>query len=352
MTLDSAAEDELLEYVLQLSLREQGNTESQGKGKGKGKATADTPAKEKERRGREKNILTPKAPLVDVFIGPNGIISRCNACFENTTVNQAPCGCRYCPNCLASIFMQALEDDGSSQPLCCGRVLPMDLAAPILQEIGIYTEAPKSPPAKGKGRAEDRSKTKGKSKRKSRNVVAESSRANTQEKTSVECLICMDSFDADTVIKTPCQHYYCRNCMKRRFLEATRNESLYPPRCCDRDIPITIANVILNAEEQTAFVNKGREYRTKDRIYCSSRQCSAFIHPTQIRNDVGTCGSCRQRTCVFCKGAYHMGDCPKDKSTQEVLKLAQKSGWRRCYSCKVMVELDKGCNHITCGQVS
>ncbi|PVH71728.1 hypothetical protein DL98DRAFT_387736, partial [Cadophora sp. DSE1049] len=33
---------------------------------------------------------------------------------------------------------------------------------------------------------------------------------------------------------------------------------------------------------------------------------------------------------------------------QQVLQAADENGWQRCYSCRRLVELDIGCNHITC----
>ncbi|KAM0273939.1 hypothetical protein ACHAQH_008111 [Verticillium albo-atrum] len=32
----------------------------------------------------------------------------------------------------------------------------------------------------------------------------------------------------------------------------------------------------------------------------------------------------------------------------EVLKMGEKSGWRRCYKCRALVELAQGCTHMTC----
>jgi hypothetical protein len=29
------------------------------------------------------------------------------------------------------------------------------------------------------------------------------------------------------------------------------------------------------------------------------------------------------------------------------LEAAKKAGWQRCYSCRTMIELKEGCNHMT-----
>lgn len=259
-------------------------------------------------------------------------------------MDKASCGCNYCPDCLATIFMQALGEGSFTQPQCCGELLPMDLVAPILKAagFGIHIRTPNV----GSNKANNNAKGK-------RNTGSAFKRdVNATRDSTVNCLICMESFNANNVIKAPCQHPYCKDCMQRLFMEATRNESLYPPKCCDKNIPITVANVVLNTRQQTEFISKGKEFGTKDRVYCSSRQCSAFIPPNRIKGDIGTCSRCIRQTCIHCKERYHMGDCPHDKDIQAVLKTAKEIGWRRCYKCKVLVGLDEGCNHVRCRQVS
>lgn len=328
--------------ALRLSLYEYGNSQGQGLAE-KRKETS------KERVGRENTVLS-KTPTVAIHaaVVSNESVSKCTGCFGKNARSQAPCGCKYCPDCLAGIFIQALEEEEKfTQPECCGQILPMELAAPILQRIGIYPnfldqQGKDRRYAEGVFRVDDQ--VKGKS-------VVGGLKYRAPVETMVDCLICMESMNARDFIKTPCQHNYCHDCMRRLFVESTRNESLYPPKCCDKDIPLTVANTVLNAQQQREFTSKGAEFRTKDRLYCSSQHCSAFIPPRQIYDGIGTCGECRQRTCVFCKGEDHNGDCPKDKDTHAVLKLAQKSGWRKCFNCEYMVMLEDGCNHITCKYV-
>lgn len=264
---------------------------------------------------------------------PDNGESKCIGCFGKGAGSQAPCGCKYCPDCLAGIFILALEAETFYQPQCCGRLLPMEFAAPILQQAGIWIDTNiEDGGGKGKGKS----------------VAMGRGRAEN----TVDCLICMEKFNVNDTIQTPCQHHYCHDCMKRLFIEATKNESLYPPKCCDKDIPLVIANTVLNARQQIEFTNKGIEFRTKDRLYCSSENCSAFIPPTHIYHGAGMCRECQKLTCVSCKMAYHGDGCSKDEEdTQALLKLAQKSGWRKCFRCEYMVAIDEGCNHITCKYV-
>lgn len=52
----------------------------------------------------------------------------------------------------------------------------------------------------------------------------------------------------------------------------------------------------------------------------------------------------------MCKrNAHPMGkDCPEDWELEQVLKIGEKSGWKRCYKCRNLVELTQGCTHMTC----
>jgi len=66
-----------------------------------------------------------------------------------------------------------------------------------------------------------------------------------------------------------------------------QDETLMPPRCCNKEIPIALAQ--LTPKETEDFNAKLVEYTTTDRLYCSQPTCSTFISPELIINKVGTC---------------------------------------------------------------
>ena len=41
-------------------------------------------------------------------------------------------------------------------------------------------------------------------------------------------------------------------------------------------------------------------------------------------------------------------ECPQDYGLDATLEFAEHEGWRRCHSCRAMVELTVGCRHVTC----
>jgi hypothetical protein len=105
--------------------------------------------------------------------------------------------------------------------------------------------------------------------------------------------------------------------------------------------------MFLSASEIEKFHKARIVFSTLDKTYCSNPECAEFILPAQIMADHAYCKICGSETCVHCKQYMHSGDCPEDDDLNAIIQLAQDEGWRRCHSCKAMVELTYGCNHMT-----
>ncbi|RYP65651.1 hypothetical protein DL771_008203 [Monosporascus sp. 5C6A] len=174
------------------------------------------------------------------------------------------------------------------------------------------------------------------------------------------CEACGERKHFAELARAPCRHEYCRECLGRLFQDAMVDESLFPPRCCKQPIPLHQNLVFLDADVARRFQHKAVEFSTPNRTYCHNGRCGAFVPPSRyVRDDGGgrggavataaCCGECGARTCTECKGAAHGGgDCPNDVQLQRVIQLAREQGWQRCQNCWCMVELNMGCNHMTC----
>ncbi|KAK3396904.1 hypothetical protein B0T20DRAFT_357038 [Sordaria brevicollis] len=164
-----------------------------------------------------------------------------------------------------------------------------------------------------------------------------------------ECVICTNSFRFYEVATFPCEHHMCKGCLVELFTRLLTDRTLFPPRCCREPIALDKARFLLGPKLVGRYLAKKLEYETENPTYCFQPTCSQFIPPLVIHNNVGMCVKCHLRTCALCKSQAHVGmDCPQDNSTQDVLEMAEREGWKRCYSCHRMVELGTGCNHITC----
>lgn len=171
------------------------------------------------------------------------------------------------------------------------------------------------------------------------------------------CICCRDDFSSqDDLHILPCGHNYCGDCLRIMINQASTEESKMPPRCCTQPIPGVIIKALLVRDDQQLFLKAVQQFSTpwEARIFCPNPNCNEFV-PPRIKVDPKhpfdvVCRECRTRVCTMCKMRAHpLGqDCPSDLELDQVLRMGEKSGWRRCYKCRTLVELTQGCTHMTC----
>ncbi|KAL4068439.1 hypothetical protein V8B97DRAFT_2058464 [Scleroderma yunnanense] len=182
-------------------------------------------------------------------------------------------------------------------------------------------------------------------------------RPPTPRPTGHVCVICQDPIYGSEV-RAPCSHYYDITCLTDLFESATRDESLYPPRCCRQNIPFAQVQTHLSHELVARFEEKGREFGTINRVYCVQPTCSRFLGPISQGTlfsggpPIYDCPApgCTTRTCAGCRGRYDgwTHTCRQDQGAEQVLNLGQNQGWARCPGCAQLIELNMGCFHMTC----
>lgn len=169
-----------------------------------------------------------------------------------------------------------------------------------------------------------------------------------------ECTSCFDEMPKKKAVSLPCQHKYCGACFSQLVSTAIHSEDTFPPKCCISEIPRRILDAYLSPKEMTEYDEKALEYAVAvgSRYYCGSPDCAKWIDTRKARrlNGALECPHCKFWICTSCRGAQHRAnqDCPQDFALGAALKQAERAGWRRCYSCRTMVELNTGCRHITC----
>ncbi|KAK4226406.1 hypothetical protein QBC38DRAFT_230656 [Podospora fimiseda] len=166
------------------------------------------------------------------------------------------------------------------------------------------------------------------------------------------CVACAEKYIEQEIVlcPPPCNHGYCQDCLESLFRASITDETLFPPRCCGQPIPLDTSQALLPRSLVQEFTEKRVEFETPNRIYCFQPTCSAFIPPNRIEQTVAACPKCFCRTCTICKGVAHPAsvECPDDPSVQQMNELADQMGWQKCRQCGRVIELNTGCNHITC----
>jgi hypothetical protein len=167
--------------------------------------------------------------------------------------------------------------------------------------------------------------------------------------TGANCVVCNEDKNRSDVVQAPCKHFLCRVCFHYYVQAATRDESLYPPICCNEEIPLSVGLHFLEFKVVEQYRKKAEEFATSDRTYCNRPTCSAFIPLAHIQLGVATCPECRSETCSVCNGTPH-----NDSQCPEVLEETEIIGaedWVRCPNCRRIIELEGGCNHVTYGTI-
>ena len=169
-----------------------------------------------------------------------------------------------------------------------------------------------------------------------------------------ECIGCFDEMPSQKAIDLPCRHSYCKHCFTQLVSATMQSEASFPPKCCLTGIPKTIMRAHLPPKELTLFEERTLEYAVPiaNRYYCVSAKCARWIDTRRAKRTHGSlqCPHCTTKLCTVCRGPQHSSnqDCPQDFALEETLERAEMAGWRRCYNCRAMVELNTGCRHITC----
>jgi hypothetical protein len=189
-----------------------------------------------------------------------------------------------------------------------------------------------------------------------------------------QCIICcvdLPKYGDKESIKPcrSCHSDYCTSCVRNMFIDACRDNSRMPPRCCAQ-INIHHAKPYLSADEAALFRSKYEEWCTPNPTYCPVPICSAFIPdrllPQHIRikskqrvdSGVGTpksasfaCPTCDTDICADCRQQAHPGsmcsthELGLDAETAELLKMW---GYKRCPRCGHGVKRMYGCPHMEC----
>lgn len=174
------------------------------------------------------------------------------------------------------------------------------------------------------------------------------------ETTTSECTSCLDDFPDGKTIGLLCRHKYCSPCFSQLVSTSIQNEASYPPKCCLTEIPKRMIRDNLPPLICAQFEEKALEYAVPvgNRYYCVSPSCAKWIDTRYARRLDGAmeCPHCATKLCTLCRGPQHPSneDCPQDFGLDRTLEQAERAGWRRCYNCRAMVELNTGCRHITC----
>lgn len=191
-----------------------------------------------------------------------------------------------------------------------------------------------------------------------RPLPSASASTNRSKALAKRCDACLDENGKD-VVKLPCSHQMCKECILQLFTHASQDVSLLPVRCCRQEVSILSVASLLPQHLRKSLQDKMEELQAKDKMYCPMPKCSAFINLDKASGLSShlCCPGCGVSLCTRCRRKWHPGKgCRKHTKashsdiqvSMQMMRVAKAQGWRQCPGCKTIVELKAGCNHVTC----
>lgn len=166
----------------------------------------------------------------------------------------------------------------------------------------------------------------------------------------IRCVSCLQTFPNTEIARAPCKHCYCASCLRSMLEVSFGDIGLFPPRCCKQVIPLDLLSPPSKPLDPSLLARyKAMEHnqKTKGDFHCFRPTCSTVIPQSSIQDTIGICPKCNSKMCTNCTTAAHQGPCPEDSGVPQLQRLAGEKGWSRCKQCNHLVELSKGCNHIS-----
>ncbi|KAF9616150.1 hypothetical protein IFM89_028616 [Coptis chinensis] len=196
--------------------------------------------------------------------------------------------------------------------------------------------------------------------------VTDGSVGESSSNTKWFCEICMEGkLKEEMFEKNKCSHFFCSDCISKHIATKIHEnintiqcpelncKIVFEPENCRSFIPDEVFDRWTNALCESYFILESQKF------YCPFKDCSALLVDDGgevVRES--ECPICRRLFCAQCMIPWHSDISCEDyqnldvnergRDDRMVIELAKKKNWRRCPSCKFLVEKTDGCLHINC----
>ena len=194
--------------------------------------------------------------------------------------------------------------------------------------------------------------------------LSDAIRSQHQLKDGEICPVCYDNIDQP--YRLACGHPYCYSCL-RHFLVTASDTKQFPLSCmgdegkCGLPIPLPVIQRFLAPVQfkrllEVSFLDHLDRNPEKFR-YCTTPDCpEVYSLESDSGNGIFQCRSCFVSICVSCREDHDGFSCDEWKIEREAEAQGKLlDGWaenntnvRKCPKCKIMIEKNGGCNHMTC----
>jgi len=173
---------------------------------------------------------------------------------------------------------------------------------------------------------------------------------------TAKCHICLDDVPLSMFHEAPCGHNYCKTCLQSHYRVKTKDGDVLKVSCIDPDCerliePDEILTFLTDPDLKAKFL-KFREEKlamlTPNLRFCCKPDCPGKMTGSRIQRKL-TCPVCSTQICFNCSQPWHgyFVGCNQNVDIG-FSKWALNKDVQKCPKCRMGIEKDDGCNHMTC----
>eukprot|EP01129_Flabellula_baltica_P016709 TRINITY_DN9043_c0_g1_i1.p1 TRINITY_DN9043_c0_g1~~TRINITY_DN9043_c0_g1_i1.p1 ORF type:complete len:719 (-),score=194.76 TRINITY_DN9043_c0_g1_i1:38-2149(-) len=178
-----------------------------------------------------------------------------------------------------------------------------------------------------------------------------------------ECSVCMDEYPAEECTALKCKHVFCNYCWEM-YLEMKINEGeIQKIHCAAKDckmfVPESTIKRLVREDvylKYIRFITKSFVDDNSHTTWCPAPNCGNAITADMINGKTVEC-TCGYRFCFTCHQEAHapltcdqLAEWEKKCSGEDETGHWVGANTKDCPKCRVSVEKNGGCNHMTCRQ--
>ena len=167
----------------------------------------------------------------------------------------------------------------------------------------------------------------------------------------IYCEICYEIKADSDFCTLSCHHQFCTACMHLYLGSILQSKEYFkltcPSESCQNKDLDGVASQLLTPQELEKFNNEKSEYILSiDPLtrWCPKPDCRGYNFYTGHK--ILSCNTCSTLFCEDCGECYEKGH--SCSLFNEFCSYVKKSGARPCPGCRVLVQKQSGCTHMTC----
>lgn len=177
---------------------------------------------------------------------------------------------------------------------------------------------------------------------------------STTSQKRITCVICCEPQNLFKKIPGS-NHEFCYNCIKSYLKENIFNNNVLKIHCPDDCKYILTENDVKNLlVEDFLLLSKYEKFKINaelrqnpDSMWCLTPGCENIIKSGK-KDSLIICCKCNLQMCIACKGIWHNEQNCEEAIESEYKKYIDHVSVKQCPKCKVRIEKNQGCNHMTC----